>query len=124
MLAIWHSRHMSVELRADNLIPDDARALASRRLLYGATTLALVVVLGLGLVDAVGELVPGIQRARKVLHLLSLLLLLGAVGWLMKVTHFPRAPFLIGFVLSIPLERYAQGCPRCGTSPCTCPFVP
>ena len=30
--------------------PDDARALASRRLLYGATTLALVVVLVLGVV--------------------------------------------------------------------------
>ncbi|HWM73116.1 MAG TPA: tripartite tricarboxylate transporter TctB family protein, partial [Nocardioides sp.] len=33
-------------------------------------------------------------------------LVLGVVGWLMKAFNFPRAPFLIGFVLSIPLERY------------------
>jgi putative tricarboxylic transport membrane protein len=26
-------------------------------------------------------------------------------GWLLKATGFPRAPFLIGFVLAIPLER-------------------
>lgn len=31
---------------------------------------------------------------------------LGAVGWVLKSTGFPRAPFLIGFVLAIPLERY------------------
>lgn len=31
---------------------------------------------------------------------------LGAVGWLFKATDFPRAPFLIGFVLAIPMERY------------------
>ncbi|MFC3995606.1 tripartite tricarboxylate transporter permease [Nocardiopsis sediminis] len=31
---------------------------------------------------------------------------LGVVGWLLKATGFPRAPFLIGFVLAIPLERY------------------
>lgn len=34
------------------------------------------------------------------------MLLLGAVGWLFKATDFPRAPFLIGFVLAIPMERY------------------
>ncbi|MQA81323.1 MAG: hypothetical protein GEV10_23035 [Streptosporangiales bacterium] len=37
---------------------------------------------------------------------LQVMLLLGVVGWLMKVTGMPRAPFLIGFVLSIPMERY------------------
>src|SRR5690606_25658220 len=37
---------------------------------------------------------------------LQLMLLLGAIGWLMKVTDVPRAPFLIGFVLSQPMERY------------------
>lgn len=37
---------------------------------------------------------------------LQVMLLLGVVGWLMKVTGVPRAPFLIGFVLSIPMERY------------------
>jgi putative tricarboxylic transport membrane protein len=31
---------------------------------------------------------------------------LGIFGWLLKATGFPRAPFLIGFVLAIPLERY------------------
>lgn len=37
---------------------------------------------------------------------LWIMLLLGAVGWLFKATDFPRAPFLIGFVLAIPMERY------------------
>jgi TctA family transporter len=31
---------------------------------------------------------------------------LGVVGWLLKATGSPRAPFLIGFVLAIPMERY------------------
>jgi TctA family transporter len=31
---------------------------------------------------------------------------LGALGWLLKMTDYPRAPFLIGFVLALPLERY------------------
>ncbi len=31
---------------------------------------------------------------------------LGLLGWLMKKGGWPRAPFLIGFVLSGPLERY------------------
>ena len=47
----------------------------------------------------------GYQESQQI-AVLQVMLLLGAVGWLMKVTHFPRAPFLIGFVLSIPLERY------------------
>lgn len=42
----------------------------------------------------------------KQLGVLQIMLALGAVGWLMKVTHVPRPPFLIGFVLSLPLERY------------------
>ena len=37
---------------------------------------------------------------------LWVMLLLGVAGWLLKSTGFPRAPFLIGFVLAIPLERY------------------
>lgn len=37
---------------------------------------------------------------------LQVMLLLGIVGWLMKVIGMPRAPFLIGFVLSVPMERY------------------
>lgn len=37
---------------------------------------------------------------------LWIMVLLGVVGWVLKSTGFPRAPFLIGFVLAIPLERY------------------
>lgn len=37
---------------------------------------------------------------------LWIMVLLGVAGWLLKSTGFPRAPFLIGFVLAIPLERY------------------
>ncbi|MFC7328267.1 tripartite tricarboxylate transporter permease [Marinactinospora rubrisoli] len=37
---------------------------------------------------------------------LWVMLALGVLGWLLKGTGFPRAPFLIGFVLAIPLERY------------------
>lgn len=37
---------------------------------------------------------------------LWIMIVLGAVGWLMKATDTPRAPFLIGFVLAIPMERY------------------
>lgn len=37
---------------------------------------------------------------------LWVMLLLGVAGWVLKSTGFPRAPFLIGFVLAIPMERY------------------
>ena len=37
---------------------------------------------------------------------LWVMVLLGIAGWLLKGTGFPRAPFLIGFVLAIPMERY------------------
>jgi len=37
---------------------------------------------------------------------LWIMIALGLFGWLLKETGFPRAPFLIGFVLAIPLERY------------------
>jgi putative tricarboxylic transport membrane protein len=37
---------------------------------------------------------------------LWVMIALGLFGWLLKETGFPRAPFLIGFVLAIPLERY------------------
>ncbi len=47
----------------------------------------------------------GYQESQQI-AVLQIMLLLGAVGWLMKVAHIPRAPFLIGFVLSVPLERY------------------
>ncbi|MGX5360117.1 tripartite tricarboxylate transporter permease [Kocuria sp. KH4] len=37
---------------------------------------------------------------------LWVMVLLGVAGWFLKTTGVPRAPFLIGFVLAIPLERY------------------
>jgi len=37
---------------------------------------------------------------------LWVMIALGLFGWLLKATDFPRAPFLIGFVLAVPLERY------------------
>ncbi|MDZ5079065.1 tripartite tricarboxylate transporter permease [Nesterenkonia sp. HG001] len=40
------------------------------------------------------------------LNVFYLMLALGIVGWICKVTHIPRAPFLIAFVLAEPLERY------------------
>lgn len=37
---------------------------------------------------------------------LWIMVLLGVIGWVMKSIDVPRAPFLIGFVLAIPMERY------------------
>jgi len=37
---------------------------------------------------------------------LIVLFIFGLLGWIMKETDWPRAPFLIGFVLAIPVERY------------------
>lgn len=47
----------------------------------------------------------GFQESEQI-ALLQVMLLLGALGWVMKVCGVPRAPFLIGFVLSLPMERY------------------
>lgn len=40
------------------------------------------------------------------LNVFYLMLGLGIVGWICKMTNIPRAPFLIAFVLAEPLERY------------------
>jgi hypothetical protein len=40
------------------------------------------------------------------LQVFSVMIILGILGWLMKIFNVPRAPFLIGFVLAVPLERY------------------
>ena len=45
-------------------------------------------------------------QGSKQMPFLPLMLVLGVVGWLFKACDIPRAPFLIGFVLSLPLERY------------------
>lgn len=60
-------------------------------------------VLGAGLV--VVMFVAAYQEPQQ-FAVLQVMLLLGVLGWLLKVAGFPRAPFLIGFVLSIPMERY------------------
>ena len=39
-------------------------------------------------------------------------------AWLMSVAN------LAGIDAETALARYAQGCPKCATSPCSCPFVP
>ena len=49
--------------------------------------------------------IAGFQGSKQ-LQIIPIMLALGVFGWLMKAFDFPRAPFLIGFVLSIPLERY------------------
>ena len=49
--------------------------------------------------------IAGYQESQQIAFL-QVMLLLGAIGWVMKVCGIPRAPFLIGFVLSLPMERY------------------
>jgi len=41
-----------------------------------------------------------------------------AFAWLASLAN------LTGVDLEKALERYRDGCPRCGRSPCDCPFVP
>lgn len=60
-------------------------------------------VLGAGLV--VIMFVSAYQEPKQ-FAVLQVMLLLAVLGWLMKGVGMPRAPFLIGFVLSIPMERY------------------
>jgi NTP pyrophosphatase (non-canonical NTP hydrolase) len=40
-----------------------------------------------------------------------------AFAWLASLAN------LAGVDLERELERYAEGCPRCGNRPCECPFV-
>lgn len=40
------------------------------------------------------------------LNVFYVMLALGIVGWICKITDIPRAPFLIAYVLAIPMERY------------------
>ncbi|WP_188682548.1 tripartite tricarboxylate transporter permease [Nesterenkonia cremea] len=40
------------------------------------------------------------------LNVFYVMLALGVVGWICKITNIPRAPFLIAYVLAVPLERY------------------
>jgi putative tricarboxylic transport membrane protein len=60
-------------------------------------------ILGAGLV--VIMFVAAYQEPKQ-FAVLQVMLLLALLGWFMKAIGMPRAPFLIGFVLSIPMERY------------------
>lgn len=40
------------------------------------------------------------------LNVFYVMLALGVVGWICKISDIPRAPFLIAYVLAIPMERY------------------
>lgn len=60
-------------------------------------------VLGAGLI--VIMFVSAYQEPKQ-FAVLQVMLLLALLGWFMKAINMPRAPFLIGFVLSIPMERY------------------
>lgn len=48
----------------------------------------------------------GAYQASQEIGDLVTLVTLGALGWLMSLAGWPRAPFLIGFVLVGPMERY------------------
>ncbi|MDZ4136568.1 MAG: tripartite tricarboxylate transporter permease, partial [Paracoccaceae bacterium] len=48
----------------------------------------------------------GAYQATGTMGDIFLLFLLGAVGWMMKHADWPRAPALVGFVLSGPMEQY------------------
>ncbi|MGX9348574.1 tripartite tricarboxylate transporter permease [Microbacterium sp. KNMS] len=62
---------------------------------FAALAAGLVVVMLLGAFQEGGQLGD-----------LWIMLLLGMAGWVLKAIDVPRAPFLIGFVLAIPMERY------------------
>ena len=64
------------------------------RIDFGLVAAPLIVVMLLGSFDS-----------KKTVLDLYTLLAFGALGWLMKRAHFPRAPLLVGFVLADPIER-------------------
>ena len=51
-------------------------------------------------------MVAGAYQATQSLGDISILLLLGVIGWIMKQAEWPRAPVLVGFVLATPVEQY------------------
>jgi len=51
-------------------------------------------------------MVIGAYQATSTIGDIFMLFLLGALGWLMKHGGWPRAPALVGFVLSGPMEQY------------------
>lgn len=51
-------------------------------------------------------MVIGAYQATSTIGDIFMLFMLGALGWLMKHGGWPRAPALVGFVLSSPMEQY------------------
>lgn len=51
-------------------------------------------------------MIAGAYQATQSMGDISMLLLLGVIGWIMKQADWPRAPILVGFVLASPVEQY------------------
>jgi NTP pyrophosphatase (non-canonical NTP hydrolase) len=66
------------------------------------------------LTEEVGELARALRRddPDELAHELS-----DVLAWLASVAN------LAGVDLESAVARYAEGCPKCGASPCTCEFV-
>ena len=64
------------------------------------------------LVEEVGELAQAIRKGDRVAQLHEV----GDVlAWLASITE------QLGLSLEAAAERYADGCPKCGATPCACP---
>lgn len=66
-------------------------------------------------VEEVGELSRALRKGTRedVEHEFA-----DAFAWLLSVAN------LAGIDAETALARYAEGCPKCASSPCACPFVP
>ena len=66
------------------------------------------------LTEEVGELAKALRRGQpdELVHEFS-----DVLAWLASLAN------LIGVDLEEAMARYADGCPKCGRSPCTCDFV-
>lgn len=65
------------------------------------------------LTEEVGELAKALRRHRhdELVHEFS-----DVIAWLASLAN------LVDVDLDEAAARYASGCPKCGSSPCTCPF--
>jgi hypothetical protein len=64
------------------------------RLEFGLVAAPLIVIMLLGAFETKKQVLDFVQLGA-----------FGTLGWLMKRAHWPRAPLLVGFVLSDPIER-------------------
>ncbi len=51
-------------------------------------------------------MIVGAYQATNTIGDISMLITLGAIGWMMKHAGWPRAPVLVGYVLATPMEQY------------------